>query len=205
MDAPKKSVTPLHTQKPLPGPSHEPSGDSSAWTDLMALPLERLDDTHTSQNVMYAGDLFTLSHLLRQHWKSQDRSKVSQNRVHFPSGPSESNDIAGIAQDQQQIQLQYLAQIGCFTLPPKNTLDRMISSYFNFFHPVYPVLSRARFYQQYETVLSGGVPMLLLWGMLYVSSTLCSLEDLKIAGFRNRFEALRSFCVRGKVRCHVSA
>lgn len=165
----------------------------------MALPLERLDDAHTSQDVMYAGDLFTLSHLLREHWKAQGNAKVSQNRLHFPSVAPETSELSGIAQDQQHVQLQYLAQIGCFTLPPKNVLDRMISAYFNYFHPVYPILSRARFYQQYGTVLSGGVPMLLLWGMLYVSTTLCSLDDLKSAGFRTRFEALRSFCIRGKV------
>lgn len=165
----------------------------------MAIPADKLDQAHDSQNVMYAGNLFTLSHLLRQHWNSQDNTKVPQDRLHFPAGIQESSNVSQIAQQQHQSQLQFLSQIGCFTLPPKQVLDRMVTAYFNYFHPVYPVLSRARFYQQYETVMSGGVPMLLLWGILYVSCTLCNLEDLKTAGFHSRFEALRSFCVRGKV------
>lgn len=194
------SALPAVSQNPPNQASSEQAGDTNEWTDLMAIPVEKLDEAHDSHNVMYAGNLFTLSHLLRQHWKSQDSTKVSEDRLHFPGSMPTTSNASLITQEQHHLQLQFLSQIGCFTLPPKQVLDRMVSAYFNYFHPVYPVLSRARFYQQYETVLSGGVPMLLLWGMLYVSSTLCELEDLKTAGFHSRFEALRSFCVRGKVR-----
>lgn len=166
----------------------------------MALHPDRLQAQHTSQNVMYAADSFTLSHLLRQHWNSHPTHQgVSAQRVHFPGGSSALHTSSPLDKGQEAAELTYLTQLGCFTLPPKAVLDNLMAAYFTYFHPLYPVLSKTKFEEQYSQVLSGGVPMLQLWGMLYVSCTLCEMADLEQAGFKTRFEALRSFCVRGKV------
>lgn len=178
------------------------SDTTNAWTDLMQLERHDIESTHDAHDVTYASDLFTLSYILRHKWDQRAGATLGlTRREHFP-GPAGMNALlrstSTPANKQDIAEAQYLADMGCFVLPPKHVLDNMISAYFQYFHPNYPIIARATFMHKYVNVLSGSIPLLLLWGMLYVGCTLCSSEDIEHAGFANRFEALRSFAKRGK-------
>lgn len=140
-------------------------------------------------------DLFTLSHLLRTHWKDEKPADApSPDRLHFPSP---STALPGFTIGNKQ--LQYLSESGCFTLPTKSVLDAIVESYFTNLHPIYPILDKAVFYARYEHVFAGQVYLLLLWAILYVGATHCPMATLATAGFTTRLTAMHTFYRRGEV------
>lgn len=65
--------------------------------------------------------------------------------------------------------LQYLKVKGCFTLPPESA--DLITAYFRFVHPIFPVIDGALFLSQYNSYGFKGVNLLLLWSMFSVSAS----------------------------------
>ncbi|PVH96749.1 hypothetical protein DM02DRAFT_674604 [Periconia macrospinosa] len=63
--------------------------------------------------------------------------------------------------------LQYLKVKGCFTLPPESA--DLITAYFRFVHPMFPVIDGASFLSQYNLYGFKGVNLLLLWSIFSVS------------------------------------
>lgn len=94
---------------------------SAGWVDLMKTPFSC--EEHTDS--VFASELFTLSHVLRESW-AQQGGKEDVGRVHFASIPLRGTTLS-------IEQLQYLSTSGCFTLPSKEVLDALITSYFDHF------------------------------------------------------------------------
>ncbi|CAI6341044.1 unnamed protein product [Periconia digitata] len=73
--------------------------------------------------------------------------------------------------------LQYLKLKGCFTLPPESS--ELITAYFRFVHPIFPVIDGTSFLHEYNAHGVSGVNLLLLWSMFSVSASFIPTLDRK--------------------------
>ncbi|KAK7403018.1 hypothetical protein QQX98_011218 [Neonectria punicea] len=90
--------------------------------------------------------------------------------------------------------LEYLKLKGCFELPAES--DDLLAAYFNFVHPIFPVLDGPSFLRDHADGGLGRMNLLLIWSMFSVSASYvpaCSRKETKA-----------SFVRRGKVLFDVS-
>ncbi|TWU70773.1 hypothetical protein ED733_000899 [Metarhizium rileyi] len=73
--------------------------------------------------------------------------------------------------------LQLLRRKGCFTLPPQEVQDALISAYFHYVYPLAPVIDVADFMYQYA---AGHVSLLLLWSLFSAGASYID-EELAIS------------------------
>ncbi|RFU77908.1 cutinase transcription factor 1 beta [Trichoderma arundinaceum] len=90
--------------------------------------------------------------------------------------------------------LEYLNLKGCFNLPTKS--DDLITAYFHFVHPIFPILDGPSFLQDYAKSGPEGMNLLLIWAMFSVSSSYVPMYSGK--------ETKALFAMRGKVLFDLS-
>ena len=73
-------------------------------------------------------------------------------------------------QSLAQEDLDFLNAKGSFLLPPEELLEQLIQSYFNYVHPLLPVVEPTIFFSQYRANGSLGVSLLLIQSMLFAAS-----------------------------------
>ncbi|KAF3403537.1 hypothetical protein F1880_009645 [Penicillium rolfsii] len=71
----------------------------------------------------------------------------------------------------------------------------LLQAYFEWFHPLFPILDRSRVQSDYE---DESISPLLLQAMLFIGVSLCSDSALDTAGFSNRYKAKAMFYHRAK-------
>ena len=97
--------------------------------------------------------------------------------------------------ERQSARLDYLKSIGVFNLPSSATCEEILSAYFTWFHPCFPVVDRAWFFGAF---VSEKVPPLLMQSMLFNGVCYCDEEVLRRAGFVDRFDARSLFYSHAK-------
>lgn len=91
--------------------------------------------------------------------------------------------------------LEYLQLKGCFQLPAKS--DDLFAAYFDYVHPLFPVLDGPSFLRDYANGGLNGTNLLLLWSMFSVSAGY-------VEAYSNQ-EAKASFAMRAKLLFHLSS
>ncbi|RVX69231.1 hypothetical protein B0A52_07207 [Exophiala mesophila] len=182
-----------------PDPVHE-----SEETTLYAQVLDKATNVETSQDgkegvvhVMYMGETFNLTHLLRQVHAQSDSTNHLRKRhyvVNVVPKPRSSNPSV----DDESILTRFLRQQGAFTVPPVKICHELFRAYFDFVHPHYPILDRSDFAAHYVEP-SHAPSYLLLQSVLFMASGHCELPLLKEAGFASRYEARKVLFQRAKV------
>ncbi|KAH6983890.1 hypothetical protein EDB80DRAFT_591846 [Ilyonectria destructans] len=101
--------------------------------------------------------------------------------------------------------VQMLAQQGCFTIPDQQALGQFFRQYFLHIHPLLPIIDEARFWEMHqqvttvENILSGQFSLLLLYGILYVSSSYMSTDLIERLGFRTLHQTQTVYYMRAKL------
>ncbi|KAL2670134.1 hypothetical protein Neosp_015015 [[Neocosmospora] mangrovei] len=99
--------------------------------------------------------------------------------------------------------LAFLTSQGCFIVPHRAALDEFMQQYFLHVHPMLPILNEKDHWQAYNSQDSqgqGGMSILVLQGLLFVSSGFMSLDTIKSLGFRTVHQAKLAFYRRAKTK-----
>ncbi|KAK5058737.1 hypothetical protein LTR84_011001 [Exophiala bonariae] len=188
-------------------PSEHEEVDSTREAEETSLYTQVLEKATSAENpqelkegvvhVMYMGETFNLTHLLRQvHAKSESDSLLRKR--HFEVNVLPKNKSANPAPAQNSPLASFLQQQGAFTIPAANICYQLFRTYFDLVHPHYPILDRADFALQYVD-LTNPPSYLLLQSVLFMASGHCDLSILQDAGFSSRYQARRTFFQRAKV------
>ncbi|EKJ77435.1 hypothetical protein FPSE_02308 [Fusarium pseudograminearum CS3096] len=98
--------------------------------------------------------------------------------------------------------LAFLVSQGCFIVPQRAALDDFLRQYFLHVHPMLPILNEKDFWLSYNSVDSDveyQMPMLVLQGVLFISSGFVSAETIKMLGFPDVHQAKLAFYRRAKL------
>ncbi|KAF4448686.1 hypothetical protein F53441_7940 [Fusarium austroafricanum] len=98
--------------------------------------------------------------------------------------------------------LAFLVSQGCFVVPQRAALDDFLRQYFLHVHPMLPLLNEKDFWLSYNSVDSDveyEMPMLVLQGILFISSGFVSSETIKMLGFEDVHQAKLAFYRRAKL------
>ncbi|KAK4936071.1 hypothetical protein LTR10_022973 [Elasticomyces elasticus] len=148
-------------------------------------------------HVMYMGETFNLTHLLRQ--TNPDSARSSRKR-HYVVRFNPRNREADAVEDDyshDSTVATLLQQQGALTVPDVHTCYQLFRTYFEFVHPHYPILNRAEFASQYANPTTPP-SYLLLQSVLFMAAGHCDLAVLHEAGFNSRYHARKTFFRRAK-------
>ncbi|RSM09179.1 hypothetical protein CEP52_004286 [Fusarium oligoseptatum] len=98
--------------------------------------------------------------------------------------------------------LAFLTSQGCFVVPHRAALDEFMQQYFLHVHPMLPILNEKDHWQAYNSQDpqgQGSMSILVLQGLLFVSSGFMSLDTIKSLGFRTVHQAKLAFYRRAKL------
>jgi len=143
----------------------------------------------------YLGEAFSLAFVVKTVCSPSHSN--GQYNVHHPVPASVDNRARNGFSDpaMETEEMNLLQKKGAFQLPVKHVRDKLIATYFNCFHPAYPVFNRRSFALLYE---QGQLSILVLQTIFYISVTVCEETLLHETGFANRHEARTAFYLRAK-------
>jgi hypothetical protein len=90
---------------------------------------------------------------------------------------------------------ELLQKKGALSILEKTVHEKLIQTYFDCFHPSFPIVDRGHFLRLYET---NSVPLLLLHGIYLVAATHCEQHVITSAGWSSRQAARLGFYQRAK-------
>ena len=111
------------------------------------------------------------------HARDPDHGVLLPVPMHDQTASYIRGDKTEMAED-----LQFLKLKGALELPPRESLDQFVSSYFRLFHPFFPIIDRQTFLAQYrqtseDEILSGhGPSLLLLQAIVFTASSVRALR-----------------------------
>ena len=148
-----------------------------------------------SQSTVFLGETSSLT------WTSPTVSQPEANggtgeksvRLSFPAPPEQSNESSAsfLAQSARRTKrTEYLQSIGAFAVPEHTVWQEVLTAYFKWFHPCFPILDRPAFHQNFD---SKTVSPLLLQAMLFVGVTYCEASLLRRLGFADLQDARSTY------------
>ncbi|KAH0832823.1 cutinase transcription factor 1 alpha [Fonsecaea pedrosoi] len=203
--SPQESHNP-RTGSTSTGVPDKPDLAQDSQETLYAQVLDKATDTGMLQpdvkegvvHVMYMGETFNLTHLLRQ--TNPDSARSTRKRhyvVRFNPKNRTADPVEEQEEEEDNVLTSFLQHQGCFRLPSVHTCYQLFQTYFEYVHPHYPILDREDFAAQY-TDLQNPASYLLLQSVLFMASGHCELSVLLEAGFESRYHARKTFFQRAK-------
>ena len=110
-------------------------------------------------------------------------------RLSFPAPPEQSSELSVVALAQssrKSKRIEYLRSIGAFACPDDEIWEQVLTAYFKWFHPCFPILDRPSFHRDFA---SKTISPLLLQAILFVGVTYCEPNLLHRMGFTNLQDA----------------
>ncbi|OGM50589.1 Zn(II)2Cys6 transcription factor [Aspergillus bombycis] len=158
------------------------------------------DTTTVSQQTVFLGESSPLTCVIDEGRRSPEKgpaNAMQNTRLHYPIpeklDASSTRDEA-LRAHRRKVQAQLHAD-GAFSYPPKDTCAILLSAYFTWFHPCFPILDRLAAQQSY---VRGDISHLLLQSMLFIGVSLCTDEDFARTEFSVRYRAKFLFYSRAK-------
>ncbi|PHH77402.1 hypothetical protein CDD83_4126 [Cordyceps sp. RAO-2017] len=143
--------------------------DSSTYLNLVMKPKFTRAPITEAGRVAFLGESSNLTLLVH------DRQGFS-DVVHYPLPENIRGSRARLT-ELDNVEIDILHQRGAFLLPPRSLCDELIDAYFNWVHPIVPVINRTRFMRQYRD--SKNPPsLLLLQAVLLAGSRVCTNAQL---------------------------
>ena len=104
-------------------------------------------------------------------------------RYPIPDAVSIKTSITPFESRRKAARIEYLKKDGAFTYPSNDVCEALLGSYFEWFHPCFPILDRHTFFNSY---ISKTVSPLLLQAVLFVGATHCNEKVMRDLGFISR-------------------
>ncbi|KAF9888889.1 hypothetical protein FE257_008259 [Aspergillus nanangensis] len=188
--------------EPPPTPvSSETPGDSSSYQQISwsAMFDHFLDNRENGRDwidkcsITYLGESFPLAIVL-SGLKGGSRPTLHHLGPPFPTAqgnvPFQSQPTHMLPED-----LEYLRAKGVFNLPGKAHLNALMSVFLDHVYPLYPIVNRQEFIQQYKI---DQLPLLLTYSISFMAVTFAPQSALSLLGFPTRPEARLFFYKKAK-------
>ncbi|KAJ5358349.1 uncharacterized protein N7496_010762 [Penicillium cataractarum] len=175
----------------------EPLLDSGPHYAPSAHPVRVGDAIHKT---VFLGESSPLTCVVDEGQRSPDKGYacgIQKGRLHYSI--SELHASAGTSEEifgQRRKSLQErLIRESALIFPSPAICEVLLQAYFEWFHPLFPILDRSRVQNDYQDET---ISPLLLQAMLFIGVSLCSDSALKTTGFSNRYKAKGLFYQRAK-------
>ncbi|OAL31221.1 hypothetical protein AYO20_08276 [Fonsecaea nubica] len=152
-------------------------------------------DTIDKCSITYLGESFPLAMVLEEF------KEGGRPRLHH-AGPPLTDDEARAEPTSENHpshmlpeDIAFLQAKDAFVAPSQELLDALIANFLDRVWPIYPVVNRQEFLQQYK---AKKVPWILLHALCFISATFCPLAILHRAGFTGRKQARVSYYRKAK-------
>lgn len=147
-------------------------------------------------SITYLGESFPLSIVLKDS-RAGGKQKLHYPGVPFPeSEPTENISNHNHPNHMLPEDITLLEAKGAFEPPAPDILDSLISTFLGRVYPIYPIVNRQEFNQQYKT---NRVPWILLHSLCFIAATFCPVSILYRAGFTSRKQARFAYYTKAKV------
>ena len=178
----------------------KPSYREVSWSNMFS---HFLDNRHSTSrdaidkcSITYLGESFPLAMVLDD---IQGGNKV---QLHHPGPPLEDNgDLSNVVPERMHPSHLLPEDMNCllskkaFDYPDKPMFDALMSTFLDTVYPLYPVVNRQEFVQQYE---QDRLPWLLLQASCFAAATFCPESVFHRAGYTGRRQARFSFYRKAK-------
>ncbi|KAB8234160.1 Zn(II)2Cys6 transcription factor [Aspergillus alliaceus] len=158
------------------------------------------DTASISQQTVFLGESSPLTCVIDEGRRSPEKGPsnvMRKTRLHYPI--PERLDANSTRDDALRVHKtkigEQLNADGAFSYPPKETCEILLSAYFTWFHPCFPILDRSAVNQSYTR---GDISRLLLQSMLFIGVSLCTDEDFARTEFSVRYQAKFHFYSKAK-------
>ncbi|KAI0206194.1 fungal-specific transcription factor domain-containing protein [Astrocystis sublimbata] len=143
--------------------------DNDTYVNLVMKPKFTRAPITEAGRVAFLGESSNLTLLVHDH---QGASDV----VHYPLPENVRGPRARLT-ELDNIEIDILQKRGAFLLPPRQLCDELIDAYFQWVHPIVPVINRTRFMRQYRDP-KNPLSLLLLQAVLLAGSRVCQNQQL---------------------------
>ncbi|KAG8410989.1 Transcriptional activator of fatty acid utilization [Metarhizium acridum] len=132
-------MTPLPTQAPSTPKDSMPSFDDRTYMNLLVEPGISREPVTATHRLAYLGESCSVALLGHEDFPEQLGYSSANNSI----------PISNRLEKLDRIEVEILIRKGALMLPPKSLCDDLVDSYFEWIHPVVPILNKARFMRQY--------------------------------------------------------
>ncbi|PHH58716.1 hypothetical protein CDD81_4745 [Ophiocordyceps australis] len=143
--------------------------DNGTYVNLVMKPKFTRAPITEAGRVAFLGESSNLTLLVHDRQGSSDV-------VHYPLPENIRGSRARLT-ELDNVEIDILHQRGAFLLPPRSLCDELIDAYFEWVHPIVPVINRRRFMQQYRDA-KNPPSLLLLQAVLLAGSRVCTNAQL---------------------------
>ncbi|KAF7559446.1 hypothetical protein G7046_g4686 [Stylonectria norvegica] len=143
--------------------------DNGTYLNLVMKPKFTRAPITDAGRVAYLGESSNLTLLVHDRQGSADV-------VHYPLPENVRGSRARLT-ELDNVEIDILHQRGAFLLPPRSLCDELIDAYFNWVHPIVPIINRTRFMRQYRDP-KNPPSLLLLQAVLLAGSRVCNNPQL---------------------------
>lgn len=149
-----------------------------------------------SGRTLYLGEAFSLSYVVKTVCSAAGDGR-EDDKVHYPIPRSISDSARNVFEDVnfRAEELAVLRAKGAYDLPPKHIGERLLVTFFESFHPAYPVFDRWTIVKLYER---NRLSFLVLQTIFFIATTVCDEELVRETGFANRYQARAAYYHRAK-------
>jgi hypothetical protein len=134
------------------------------------------------------------SHTHNPSHNNQQQQQQPRSRLYFPiaqgfdpSDKGRRDIVAGQRRLLRQRHLLHTLELPC--------LDKLLATYFRWFHPCFPIVTRSDFL---DKCASNQQSLLVLNAVLLVAVTICDAQDLPLTGCETRYLARETFYRQAK-------
>ncbi|KAG6015658.1 Cutinase transcription factor 1 alpha [Claviceps pusilla] len=143
--------------------------DRGTYLNLVMKPKFTRAPITEAGRVAFLGESSNLTLLVHDRQGSSDV-------VHYPLPENVRGSRARLT-ELDNVEIEILHQRGAFLLPPRSLCDELIEAYFQWVHPIVPVINRCRFMRQYRDP-KNPPSLLLLQAVLLAGSRVCTNAQL---------------------------
>ncbi|KAM0252379.1 hypothetical protein ACHAQJ_007711 [Trichoderma viride] len=143
--------------------------DNGTYLNMVMKPKFTRAPITDAGRVAYLGESSNLTLLVHDRQGSADV-------VHYPLPENVRGSRARLT-ELDNVEIDILHQRGAFLLPPRSLCDELIDAYFQWVHPIVPVINRTRFMRQYRDP-KNPPSLLLLQAVLLAGSRVCQNAQL---------------------------
>ncbi|UKZ85483.1 Cutinase transcription factor 1 alpha [Trichoderma asperellum] len=143
--------------------------DNGTYLNIVMKPKFTRAPITEAGRVAYLGESSNLTLLVHDRQGSADV-------VHYPLPENVRGSRARLT-ELDNVEIDILHQRGAFLLPPRSLCDELIDAYFQWVHPIVPVINRTRFMRQYRDP-KNPPSLLLLQAVLLAGSRVCQNAQL---------------------------
>jgi hypothetical protein len=176
-------------QEPLqdPGPHYVPSAHPARATVGDAI-----------RKTVFLGESSPLTCVVDEGQRSPDKGyacSIQTGRLHYSISELHAETSEEILGQRRKSLQDRLIRESALIFPSPAICEALLQAYFEWFHPLFPILDRSRVQNDY---LDETISPLLLQAMLFIGVSLCSDSALNTTGFSNRYKAKGLFYQRAK-------